>query len=150
MAAMSVVSYTSRPNIHCVFRRLLQQPCARLHHLRPASLTLRPLEATVLFRHIFKAARRLSVILLPSTSTSCTVLDILCFYAQRTLGRPPFLSPLCGIWKHGVGKTKRSSIGRRRSSCTLLRKHTFCWIAGCGAKDFYSLHISARNTCSLS
>jgi hypothetical protein len=109
-----------------------------------------PFEATVLFRHIFKEARRSSVILLPSSSTSCTVLDILRFYAQRTLGRPPFLSPLCGIWKHGVGKTKRSSIGRRRSSCTLLRKHTFCWIAGCGAKDFYSLHISARNICSLS
>lgn len=72
------------------------------------------------------------------------------FMRSAPLGAHPF-SPLCGIWKHGVGKTNRSSIGRRRTSCTLLRKHTLCWIARCGANHFCSLHIAksllgARNT----
>ena len=121
MAAMSVEMRTFAPRIHC--KRL--SPTTALRQAYPIlALDLSyfdPFEATVLFRHIFKEARRSSVSLLLSSSGPCTVLDISDPLRSASQCINPF-SPLCGIWKLGVGKRKRSSFWKTKKSMYNITK----------------------------
>jgi hypothetical protein len=76
MAAMSVVSYNPSRHTYTASSVVNCNSLSPGYSIFALDLSyFNSLEATVLFRHIFKTARRSSVTLLPS-SESCTVPDI--------------------------------------------------------------------------